>query len=426
MSYFLIPKVVALLAVLGTVQSCSSVYSSSALEVSATSGTSECLANMGTYFLPKGELSFVVLKKPTIGMTGFRYDMKTVADNTGTDGLSVVMSPDERHQYCLDFKPNSSYSDVVRAQRNELGLLTSVYSNVEDQSKTIVEDTARGIALAVAAESRLANRDFLVADPATVVHMKMQFDPFDLDRITSVNRALEKSGYCIYIDPKSDPFVPFWMRNQCSSTPQLVAYNFKGDAEEVFSSASYTAGEGRFGILYKPALSHTLVILKRDDPTSGKPWRIWKRQIVELPNRAPVFMLQVSRGFFTARKSEITFQNGMLASVEVDKKSELKAVSEAFVNVVSIVVRIPAKALIIGTNEAKNQEALIRANQALLQAYAELEAEQRKQANLKQGLDVDGLPRTSSARTRAACLDYADLSAVEDPNVYCQDKAETQ
>ncbi|OWV69640.1 hypothetical protein ATY77_20970 [Rhizobium sp. R634] len=381
---------------------------------------------MGTYFLPKGELSFVVLKKPTTGLTSFRYDMKAEVGNAGTDGLSVVMVPDERHQYCLDFKPNSFYSDVVRAQRTDKGLLTSVYSNVEDQSKTIVEDAARGIALTIAAESRLANRDFLVGDSAAVVHMKMQFDPFDLDRITSVNRTLEKSGYCIYIDPSNDPFVPFWMRNQCAATPRLVAYKSKDDAEEIFSSAGYAAGEGRFGILYKPALSHTLVILKRDDPTSVKPWRIWKRQIVELPNRAPVFMLQVSRGFFTGRKTDISFENGMLASVQIDKKSELKAVSEAFVNVVSIAVRIPAKALIIGTNEAQNQEALIRANQALLQAYAQLEAEQRKQANLKYGPGEDGQPRTSAARARAACLEYADLSAADDPSAWCQDKVETQ
>ncbi|MGR9408067.1 hypothetical protein ACU8MI_16200 [Rhizobium leguminosarum] len=418
-----IANLIAALAIACLSQSCSAVFETAALEPAEAPGTSGCRPDLGTYFLPKGELAFFILKKTTAGSSSVRYDMKVGPDSTSADGLSVVMSPDGPQEHCLDYRRNALYADVVRAQRNEAGLLTSVYSNVEDQSKTVIEDAAKGIALAVAAESRLANRDFTVTGSTSIVHMKMQFDPFDLDRISKVNESIKDSGYCIYIEPNNDPFVPFWMRNQCAATKQYVAYSSKGDAEDVFNSANYASGDGRLGILYKPALSHTLVILKRDDTTSTKPWRVWKRQVVELPNRAPVFMLQVSRGLFTARKTEINFNNGMLASIEIDKKSELRAISDAFVNVVGIVVQIPAKALIIGTNQAQNQEALIKANQTLLQAYAQLEAEQRKRANLQNGLDEDGQPRSSEARARAACLDYADLSAVENPSGYCREKA---
>ncbi|MCZ4088719.1 hypothetical protein [Sinorhizobium psoraleae] len=344
--------------------------------------------------------------------------------DNGTDGLAVVSGADKEQQHCLDFRANASYSDVVRVKRSDIGLLESVYSNVEDQSKKIIEDATKGIALAVAGQSRLANRDFLETASGQVIEMSMQFDPFDPELLTNANEALEKKGYCIYIDPTNDPFVPFWMRNQCTSVKQYVRYNAKGHAEEVFNAASFTAGDGRFGILYKPALSHTLVILKKDDPTSANPWRVWKRQIVEMPNRAPVFMVQVKRGFFTGRKTEINFKGGMLASIKVEKKSELKAVSEALVNVVGIIVQIPAKVLIIGNTEAQNQEALIRANQALLQAYAALEAEQRKRASLQSGLDQNGMPRTSWERVLNECLDYADVSAVDDPRSYCREKVE--
>lgn len=406
-------------------QSCSAVYLTTSLEPTIASGTSACHANMGTYFLPKGELSFVILRKETTGPTSFRFDMKTSEADGSLDGLAVVTSPDERQQHCLDFRRNGFYSDLVRVQRTENGLLSSVYSNVEDQSKEIIESAAKGISLAVAAQARFANRDFIVGENKPTVHMKMQFDPFDLERLSAVNQALKSIGYCISIDANNDPFVPFWMHNQCSTDKRYIAYSSKGDAEEVFSSASYTAGDGRLGILYKPALSHTLVIYKRDDPSSGKPWRIWKRQIIELPNRAPIFMLQVSRGFFTSRKTEISFNQGMLTSIQIDKKSELKAVSDAFVNIVGIVIQIPAKALILETNTAKNQEALIKANQTLLQAYADLEAEQKKRAGLQNGADAGGV-RTSIAQTRAACLDYADLSEVPDPSAYCQMKAVQQ
>jgi len=423
MNGFRILKVVVALGLCVPVQACSSVYMTSVLDAPTSSRDATCSGNAGTYFLPKAELQFVILKTVPAGGSGFRFDMKTQAEN-GTDGLVVVSGADREQQHCLDFMANAFYSDIVRVKRSDIGLLESVYSNVEDQTKKIIEDAAKGIALTVAAQSRLANRDLVESSSGRVIEMSMQFDPFDPELLADANKALAKKGYCIYMDPTNDPFVPFWMRNQCSSAKQYVAYNAKGDAEEVFNTARFTAGDGRFGILYKPALSHTLVVLKKDDPTSANPWRVWKRQIVEMPNRAPVFMVQVKRGFFTGRKTEINFKGGMLASIKVEKKSELKAVSEALVNVVGIVVQIPAKALIIGNNEAQNQEALIRANQALLQAYAALEAEQRKRANLQSGLDQNGMPRTSLARVLNECLDYADVSAVDDPRSYCREKVE--
>jgi hypothetical protein len=419
-------KVIAAIALCVFDQSCSAIYETAALEAPSPSRLAACRENMGTYFLPKGELEFVVVKTAIAGTNDFRYDMRTGLADASTEGLSVQLTADQRHLYCIDYKANSLYSDLVRVQRTADGLLKSVYSNVEDQSKTIIENAAKGVALAVAAESRLANRDLALDTPAQIVESKWQFDPFDPELMTSVNQAIEKSGFCIYIDPMDDPFVPFWMRNQCTTAKEYVSYTSKGHAEEVFNTASFTAGEGRLGVLYKPALSHTLVILKRDDPTSGKAWRVWRRQIVEMPNRAPVFMLQVSRGFFTTRKTEISFNQGMLASIVVDKQSELRAVTDALVNVVGIVVQIPAKALIIGNNEAKNQEALIKANQTLLQSYSLLEAEQKKRANVQNGLQEDGTPRAGGVRARDACLNYADVSGLPNPESYCQDKAATQ
>jgi hypothetical protein len=176
------------------------------------------------------------------------------------------------------------------------------------------------------------------------------------------------------------------------------------------------ADSGRFGIFYKPVLPHTLVILKKDDPGSALPWRVWKRKVIELPNRAPPFMLEVRRGLFTDRKTDITFQAGMLQSVKIDKKSELNAVADITVRIAQVVVQIPAKALIISTSEAQNRKALIETNQALIQTLNALNAEKRKYAQR-----TAGLPPDESGRSYDACVQRAALSSLEEAERACSD-----
>ncbi|MBY5533646.1 hypothetical protein HFO58_10780 [Rhizobium leguminosarum] len=411
-----------LFALLWALQACSSVVLTEAVEDNISDGGTTCNASLENYYLPKRELDFVVMKTGPAGGGTFRYDMRTAAD--GTEGFSLVTVPDGTQHHCISYRPNAFYSDVVRAKVTPNGLLELVYSNVDDQTPKILEQTAKGIALLVA--NRDSNRDLVDPNKENVVDMTKSVDPFDFDDLTETNNELAKRGYCIYVDPNNDPFVPDWMGNQCTSRKRYTVYTAKDSPEEAFNSASYAAGNGPLGILYKPLISHTLVILRKDDPDSFDPWRIWKRQIVEMPNKAPVFMLQVQRGLFTGRKTEINFDNGMLASIQVEKKSELNAVSQAFVNLVGIAVQIPAKALIIGTTEAENQAAVIRANQALLQAYAQLEAEQKKRSNLQSGLDESGNPRVGIDRMTSECLDYADVSGVPDPRSYCGDTVRQQ
>ncbi len=410
------------------VQACSAVYMTSALEDTVQqTGMHTCRGNSGAYFLPKAELQFSVQKTGKAGDASFRYEMKSGIGGTA-DGPTTVLVADARQEHCLDFLANALYSDVVRVKRSN-GLLESVYSNVKDQSKEAIGKAADGIATAVAARARSINRDFDGAAANTIDLMQMQFDPFDAHLLTQVNDALRPTGHCIYMDPTNDPYVPFWMQHQCSTVKTYRPYNSKGDPEEVFDTANFSAGEGRFGILYKPLLTHTLVIMKRDDPTSAKPWRVWQRQIVHMPNRAPVFMVQVSRGLLTTRKTAISFKQGMLASVQIDKESELKAVSEVFVKIVEVAVQIPAKALILRKTEAENQADLIRINQALLLAYSDLKETQEAQANLNNGFNEDGTPRSDLARSALRstalgnCIRYAELSNVDDPGLYCQTQA---
>ncbi|RFB87657.1 hypothetical protein B5K11_26290 [Rhizobium leguminosarum bv. trifolii] len=407
-------------------QACSAIYMTSALEDNVRqTGTHTCRGNAGDYFLPKAELEFLIKKVPTTG-DGFRYEMKSETDSAN-DGPAVVFVADGKQEHCLEFLANPLYSDVIRVQRDG-GLLQTIYSNVADQSKEIIQKAADGIATLAASRASMASRDFGLTSNAVDV-MQMQFDPFDSVLLTEVNKSLELKGYCITLDPTNDPYVPGWMRNQCSAGQTFDLSTSKGNAEEYFSTAGYSSGDGRFGILYRPVLSHTLVVYKRDDPTSSTAWRVWQRRIVEMPNRAPVFSLEVSRGLLTTRKTEINFNKGMLAGVKIDKQSEVKAVSEVFVYIAEAIVQIPAKALILSKTEAQNQADLIRVNQQLLLTYKQLKDAQEEQANLNSGLNPDGTPRSNVVRaalTTSAlrdCIRYAELGNLDDPGAYCQAQA---
>lgn len=405
------------------------VYRSTSLDAyTQTTNPRFCKTTAGAYALPKGELVMRIERK-AVGAGG-AYHFELAEGASAQDGTLIAFTGDANHRYCLDFLANGFYADAIGVTRDDAQLLERVYSNAEDKAKGVIEAVVEGAGTAIAAAG--GGRSFGAEANGSQDVVQLRFDPFDDDLITQINDAIRYTGHCIYIEPDGDPHVPFWMRNQCASRKVYRPAHGKDDPDDVLDTSAFVAGAGRFGIFYKPVLSHTLVILKKDDPTSNQPWRVWKRKVIELPNRAPPFMIEVRRGLFTDRKTDIAFQSGMLQSVTVDKKSELNAVADVLVRIAQVAVQIPAKALIISTNEAKNREALIKTNQTLIQTLNALKTAQDDYAARVAGLTqeqreaLDGAGRSSgfSARSFEICIQSVALASLEEAERVCRDLQE--
>jgi hypothetical protein len=408
---------------LGGLSGCN-VYRTSALDsYTQTTNPGFCTTTAGSYVLPKGELVMRIERKNS-GADGRQHYSLLEGASASAIGL-IAFSGDPRHRYCLDFLSNAFYADAIGVDRNAHHLLMRVYSNVVDRAKGVVEKVAEGVGTAVAAAA--GGRNVAVAPDGTVEVVQLRFDPFDQDLLTQINAAIRFTGHCLYIEADGDPYVPFWMRNQCTSKKVYQSVTVKGGDEEDFDRAEFVAGQGRFGIFYKPLLPHTLVILKKDDPTSGQPWRVWKRKVIELPNRAPPFMIEVRRGLFTDRKTDIVFNDGILQSGSVEKKSEMNAVADILIKIAQVAVQIPAKALIISTNEAENRKELIATNQALIQTLNSLRAAQDDYAERIAGLTPEqkalleaGGRSASNASRFETCIQIAAVSTREEAELICR------
>ncbi|TIX86172.1 MAG: hypothetical protein E5V21_01905 [Mesorhizobium sp.] len=117
--------------------------------------------------------------------------------------------------------------------------------------------------------------------------------------------------------------------------------------------------------------------MKRDDPTSRDysrfPWYQQRAVDVQLPNGAPLFLLEIKRSFFVERVTDVTFDHGVPNDITIAKKSELNAVADVIVRAVQIAVQVPMRALTIRLNQAQNEQKLIAANSQLIKAIDEYE-----------------------------------------------------
>ena len=64
--------------------------------------------------------------------------------------------------------------------------------------------------------------------------------------------------------------------------------------------------------------------------------------MLEMPNAAPVFSVDVRRALFAHRETSLTFDHGILSDVTITKGSELDAVAVIPLRVAQFIVSIPA------------------------------------------------------------------------------------
>ena len=344
-----------------------------------------CDSQFGVYALPK---DLIYLEIDKVDGDPNYYEAQ---------GLTTHRTADN-HTYCLDFVGSPLSADRVAVGHVETGpgaglLLTAIGSEFDDKSLQIAEAVVEGVArLAVAPRG-----GFGVKDAKKYLVGQYEFDPFDKAWITKINAALEPLRHCVFIDPTDDPYVPAWQLEQCHgyAVPQSAArddyYGLSVIAKEPPSRAA-----ARPGVLYRPVLTHKLVIMRKTDEPTGPAWKVFQTQRVEMTNAAPALLLEVNRSLFVQRTGTIKFDSGVLTSVNLTKPSQAEALSGFILRAVQTVVAIPVRALVLRKSDAANRKELISAQGQLIatmrQYNAAVAAEKAKR-------EAEAIQPTGTARS---------------------------
>jgi hypothetical protein len=381
-----------------------------------------CRNSAGAYALPRHILHAVVKLTDADANGPARYNLTLEDTEAKADGDGV---------YCLDFLFSAWAEDKISISRSGL-LLQAVKTSFDDRTIDIANSVVDAAA-AVAAASAGARSGFDGAKGAPLKIADFEFDPFDKDEIHKVNKALKELDHCIFIDPVNDPYVPDWQADLCNGYLEGAGNNFPYYGLDIIDEKAPPQSLAGKGILYRPLLTHKLVVMKRNHDPVGKAWQVFETKRVEMSNAAPAFLLEVKRSALVARTMDITFNKGVLNTIEISKPSEAKALSGFVLRTAQVIVSIPVRALVIGKTEAQNRQALIKAQAdliATLRAYdAAVEAEKAKQqasavASLPaaaQTARAAVLPRTEQSADIAyqTCVRDSVLSASLDPEGYC-------
>lgn len=371
------------IACLSAAAACTTVFETGSLN--RVEGVA-CRSNVGGYYLPKLLVRVAVgpVDSATTGGRGFRLEKNT------PDYQYVA---DRRHQpYCLDYLASPTAKDTIAVERTSNGLLKQIYSNAEDRSAEIafkLIDTAELLTVGALRSGGLG-----AAGPRDTADLS--FDPFDPEEMTEVNKALRRFGYCVYIEGHSFTEAQISPQAWCSERSQerfVNSYNVMLAITPVVPEMMNT------GILYRPNSTHKLVIRRKSDPTGREPWSIVVTKHIEAPNVSPIFSIGVYRALFATRKTELTFANGVLTNVKIEKDSELESFSRIPLRVAQAIVAIPTEVLQLRIRDVTSEQLLASKQAELIATLATL-----NQTKLDQPVAtaVSGLPAGIKDPNKAA------------------------
>ncbi len=372
------------LALCALLLGCTSMTDSLRLDTRLSKVGSTCQGDLGAYQLPRRLVRVVV----TAGTNtrSEKFDIKV------TEGKFVA---DKRQTFCLDFLSSGFAEERIGIARDGT-LLTHVFTRTSDKTHDVAKKLVQaGADLAAFSQSNSLARKlaFETKDPTNALRI-FEFDPMSEADARAVNDGLRPFGYCLYLKKYSDPFAPDWSSGICDDVygnggSKFISYRptsyeppSKTSGLDIIDDKPVSRSVQQRGILYRPLLTHTMVIMKQDNPgIDTAPWFPAGSIELQLPNASPPFLLKIKRALFVEAKTEVKLYKGMVQSIQIHKPSELLILSKFTVQVVQIVQNIPKQALKIFNNKVDNQIALMQINQDLIkQLKAENEA--RKKANL--------------------------------------------
>ncbi|MER3354173.1 MAG: hypothetical protein RLQ73_09475 [Hoeflea sp. D1-CHI-28] len=364
-----------------------------------------------------------------------------VAENTASSGIySINVKKDqlvsEPETYCLDFLTSAFSDDRIGIKRSGNLLLERIYTSADDKSRDIALAAIQAggdLIAAGRARSLLRDGDADDANQDAVPLAELPFDPFNKREVMEVNAAIRAYGYCIYLDARTDPYVPTWSNQSMCKTGKNNYPRQTGMDED---AQRFRLGRElmQSGVVYRPELSHRLIILRKRDPGNPREaWALAATEYVTMPNAAPLFALGINRAIFVKAETDVKFKHGLLRDITVHKPSELNAAVDIPLYAAQVALSIPAASIKIFENEANNRIKLMETNAALIETLREMKQERQTDTAIANGATVvpgggagqngrSGSADLSANRLVAyeACLQNAELIGSESPEESCR------
>ena len=341
-----------------------------------------CASGSVAYHLPRRKVEFLV------------EELRKTEPNRYTLTVSETLTPaghlDAR--YCLRYASNAFSTEQIGVEVSKEGLLNRVYSDARDGTKDItlklVEAATDLVASQRAKSDQLGVASTRRTDEVSTYQVRhvatYTVDPFDQAAMEAINEALWKYGYCVHLDDTDDLYVPAWSVAQCQTGADEPVRTDVGPGPVTPITPTPPAAwqDAHWGVLYRPNLTHRLIVRHRTDPQKITPWDLDQVHILEMPNGAPVFSVDVRRAIFADRQTTLTFDHGVLSDVTITKGSELNALADIPLQVAQFIVSIPAQVLQLRINRTSNAQEVIKANQQLLETYRQITEKKEKQEQL--------------------------------------------
>jgi hypothetical protein len=328
----------SLLAMAMAVSGCTEVLETRPFQPGVEAAGETCTTPFGVYYLPKALLQIYFNPPETLVVTP-----KFVADDS--------------QRACLDYLASATSDDVIKVTRTADGLLEAVSSKVTDRTPDIALKLLNVAESAAIAGGRAQTG--IAAEP-----INLTFDPFDARQARTAKEALRRLGLCLFVEGYSFDPEKTTPQEWCAQTNPKpyrapVAALAYLPAEEIAHAA---------GLLYRPNIAHKIVMMRKSDPGGRGGWILTNTWRIEMPNVSPIFSLNIGRTVFATNRTEVTFRQGVLADIRIEKGSELWGIATIPVALAKTIAEIPAQILQFQLADTQAEAKLLDAQATLLAA----------------------------------------------------------
>ncbi|SFV38690.1 hypothetical protein [Hyphomicrobium facile] len=365
------------------------------------SGLGGCHSDAGAYSLSKTYVAVEIAKS----------DSPDLGEEFRLNSVRLVRHPDKGKTYCLDYLGSPTSNETFTVQKDASGLLMRVSANSKDQSAAIAKKVADTIFTVVSGNpnfdpnEQAAGRSSLDNAPATLTSpYRAEFDPFNSGQAAVVNDSMRKFGFCMMIENQG--LAPGQRDADSYCEHPLGGVSLERALADGYD-ADYQASpipEMR-GILYRPRVPYVMYLFVKRDLKAKGGWLLKASEAVHLENKSPVLGVGIDRAFFTDRKTTLTFDQGALVDIDINKKSELAGFVEIPLYIAQGIAALPTNIIQVKINETNNNTALINAQQQLIDSQKSYQSTLSQLAKLQANPatttqpDASNVPATSGRST---------------------------
>jgi hypothetical protein len=260
------------------------------------------------YFLPKG------LIRVKLTPSQDSYDLT----------IESLFVPDPDFFYTLAYDPSAWADDSIKVTLSENSLISTIEVTTEDKTSAIVEKVI-GIVKDVVKSVSLPVPGAAVAKGERVKVLAITFDPNKPEDIREVTNKLEENGISI----------------------KITSLKGKGVAgTTTYQDNLFLKGNS---IYYRPLVPYKITLEAQD---------VIKSEIFYLPNGAPILSMDINRAPFIKKTTKLSFTNGILTSVEINKPSEVLGGLEIPAQIAKAILEIPGELIQLKIDTTKKYKEL--------------------------------------------------------------------